>query len=284
MKYKTVVITGATSGLGRATALQLARKEALVVIVARNKTKANGVINEIEKEGGKGQCIISDLSSMKDTKEAAENISRAVDRLDVLINNAGAFFSKFRVTSEGFEATLALNYLSPFLLTQHLIEQMEQSASKYGKARIINISSIMHKGPINWDDLNYKQTTYKSTSAYYQSKHLLTSFTYFLSKKQKEMGITVNCIHPGFVKTALAEADYPFPMSVIVPIVGFFIGESPEQAADTPVWLASSDEAKSINGAYIHHRKIKKSWPPTRDEDAQTRLFNVTQSMLGEWL
>jgi NAD(P)-dependent dehydrogenase (short-subunit alcohol dehydrogenase family) len=221
---------------------------------------------------------------MKDTKEAAESITKVVGRLDVLINNAGAYFPKYSVTSESFESTLALNYLSPFLLTHHLIEQMEQTASEYGEARIINISSNMHKGLINWDDLNSTETKYKSTSAYYQSKHLLTSFTYYLSNKLKEMGITVNCIHPGFVKTALAQADYPFPMSVIVPIVGFFIGESPEQAADTLVWLASSNEAKGINGEYVHHRKIKKSWPPTRDEDAQTRLFNVTQSMLGEGL
>ncbi len=284
MKDKTVVITGAPSGLGRATALQLAQKGAFVVIVARSNAKANEVIKEIEKEGGKGQFIISDLSSMKDTKEAAESITKIVDRLDVLINNAGAYFPKYRVTSEGFESTLALNYLSPFLLTHHLVEQMEQTASGFGEARIINISSIMHKGPINWDDLNYKETTYNSSSAYYQSKHLLTSFTYYLSRKLKEKGITVNCIHPGFVKTALAQSDYPFPMNVIVPIVGFFIGESPEQAADTPVWLASSNEAKGINGEYVHHRKVKKSWPPTRDETAQMRLFNVTQGMLGEWL
>jgi len=284
MKDKTVVITGATSGLGRATALQLAQKGASVVIVARSNAKANEVMKEIEKEGGEGQFIISDLSSMRGTSEAAGNITKVVDRLDVLINNAGAYFPKYGVTSEGFESTLALNYLSPFLLTHHLIEQLEQTASNYGEARIINISSIMHKGPINWDDLNYRETTYKSTSAYYQSKHLLTSFTYFLSRKLKEMGITVNCIHPGFVKTALAQANYPFPMSAIVPIVGFFIGEPPEQAADTPVWLASSREAKNMNGQYIHHRKIKKSWPPTRDENAQRRLFNVTQSMLGEWL
>ena len=284
MKDKTVVITGATSGLGRATAIQLAQKGAYVVIIARSNTKANEVIKEIEKGGGKGQFIISDLSSMKDTKEAAESIAKVGDRLDVLINNAGAYFPKYSVTSEDFESTLALNYLSPFLLTHHLIEQMEQTASEYGEARIINISSIMHKVLINWDDLNSKEANYKSTSAYYQSKHLLTSYTYYLSNKLKELGITVNCIHPGFVKTALAQADYPFPMSIIVPIVGFFIGESQEQAADTPVWLASSNEAKGINGEYVHHRKIKKSWPPTRDEDAQTRLFNVTQSMLGEWL
>ena len=284
MKDKTVVITGATSGLGRATALQLAQKGAFVVIVARNNTKANKVIKEIEKEGGKGQFIISDLSSMKDTKEAAESITKIVDRLDVLINNAGAFFPTYRETAEGFESTLALNYLSPFLLTSHLIEKMEQTASKYDEARIINISSIMHKGPINWDDLNYKETAYKSTSAYYQSKHLLTSFTYYLSKNLKEMNITVNCIHPGFVKTALAQADYPFPKNVIVPTVGFFIGEPPEQAADTPVWLASSNEVKDISGEYIHHRRVKKSWPPTRDENAQTQLYNVTQSMLSEWL
>ena len=284
MKDKTVVITGATSGLGRATALQLAQIGAFVVIIARSNTKANEVIKEIEKEGGKGQFIVSDLSSMKDTKEAAESITKVVDRMDVLINNAGAYFPKYRETPDGFESTLALNYLSPFLLTNHLIEQVEQTASEYGEARIINISSIMHKSPINWDDLNYKETTYNSSSAYYQSKHLLTSFTYYLSRKLKETGITVNCIHPGFVKTALAQSGYPFPMNVIVPIVGFFIGESPEQAADTPVWLASSNEVKGINGEYVHHRKTKKSWPPTRDKNAQTRLYKVTQSMLGEWL
>ena len=284
MKGKTVVITGATSGLGRATAFKLAQKGAFVVIVARNDTKAKEVIKGIEMEGGKGQFIISDLSSMEDTKAAAKSITKVIDRLDVLINNAGAFFPKYRVTSEGFESTLALNYLSPFLLTHHLIEQMEQTASEYGEARIINISSIMHKGPINWDDLNYKETNYNSTSAYYQSKHLLTSSTYYRSRKLKKTDISVNCIHPGFVKTALSKADYPFPMNIIVPIVGFFLGESPEQAADTPVWFASSNETKGINGEYIHHRKVKKSWPPTRDEDAQTKLFYATQTMLGEWL
>ncbi len=158
MKDKTVVITGATSGLGRATALQLAKIGAFVVIIARSNTKANEVIKEIEKEGGKGQFLISDLSSMKNTKETAESITKVVDRMDVLINNAGAYFPKYRETPDGFESTLALNYLSPFLLTHHLIEQVEQTASKYGEARIINISSIMHKGPINWDDLNYKET------------------------------------------------------------------------------------------------------------------------------
>ena len=284
MKDKTVVITGATSGLGRATALQLAQKGAFVVIIARSNTKANEVINEIKKDGGKGQFVISDLSSMKDTKKAAEGIVRVVDRLDVLINNAGAHFPKYRETFEGFESTLALNYFSPFLLTHHLIENMEQTASKFGEARIINISSIMHKAPINWGDLNFRDKTYRSTAAYYQSKHMLTSFTYFLSNRLKETGITVNCIHPGFVKTALAQSDYPFPMNVIVPIVGLAIGESPEQAMDTPIWLASSDEAKGINGEYIHHRKVKKSWPPTRDENAQTRLYEVTQRMLCKWL
>jgi len=284
MEDKTVVITGATSGLGRATALQLARKGAFVIIIARSNTKANEVIKEIKKEGGKGQFIISDLSLMKDTKKAAESIIKGVDRLDVLINNAGAYFPKYRETSEGFESTLALNYLSPFLLTHHLIKQMEQTASEYGEARIVNISSTMHKSPINWDDLNYKETTYNSSLAYEQSKHLLTSFTYYLSRKLKETGITVNCIHPGFVKTALAKSGFPFPMNVIVPIVGLLIGETPEQAAETPVWLAWSNEVKGINGEYIHHRKVKKSWPPTRDEDAQTRLYNVTESMLGKWL
>lgn len=284
MKDKTAVITGATSGLGRATALQLAQKGVFVVGLARNKAKSNEVIEKIEREGGKAKFVISDLSSMKDTKKAAESVAKIVGRLDVLINNAGAFFPKYRVTSEGFESTLALNYLSPFLLTHHLVDQMEQTASRYGEARIINISSIMHKAPIEWGDLNCSDSTYKSTIAYYRSKHMLTSFTYCLSSKLKGTSITVNCVHPGFVKTALAHSDYPFPMNVIVPIVGLFIGELPEQAADTPVWLASALEAKGINGEYVHHRQVKNSWPPTRDEDAQKRLFNLTQNILEEWL
>jgi NAD(P)-dependent dehydrogenase (short-subunit alcohol dehydrogenase family) len=284
MKDKTVVITGGTSGLGRATALQLAQKGAFVIIIARSSANANEVINEIIKEGGKGQFVKSDLSSMKDTKEAADSIINFVDRLDVLINNAGAHFPKYRETPEGFESTLALNYLSPFLLTHHLIEKMEQTASDYGEARIINITSIMHKSPINWDDLNYKNTTYHSNTAYYQSKHLLTSLTYYMSRKLKETDITVNCIHPGLVKTALIHSDYAFPMNLIVPIVDFFIGESPDKAAETPVWYALSDKVKGINGEYIHHKKIKKSWAPTRDEKAQSKLYNVTLAMLEKWL
>ena len=284
MKEKTAVITGATSGLGRAIAIQLAQKGAFVIIVARNNAKAKEVITEIEKEGGRGQFVIADLTSMKETKEAADSIAKIVNRLDVLINNAGAHFSKYRSTTDDFESTLALNYLSPFLLTYRLLDQMKKTASEYDEARIINISSIMHKAPINWDDPNCREAAYKSTTSYYQSKHMLTSFTYHLSGKLIKTGITVNCIHPGFVKTALAQSDYPFPMNVIVPIVGFFIGESPEQAADTPVWLASEGEAKDINGEYVHHRKIIKSWPPTKDEKAQQRLFKVTQSMLDNWL
>jgi NAD(P)-dependent dehydrogenase (short-subunit alcohol dehydrogenase family) len=284
MKDKTVVVTGATSGLGRATALKIAKNKASVVIIGRNITKANKVIDEIKKERGRGQYIISDLSLMKDTKEAAEIIISSIDRLDVLINNAGAHFPKYRETPEGFESTLALNYLSPFLLTHHLIEQMKQTASDYGEARVINITSIMHKSPINWDDLNYKNTTYHSNTAYYQSKHLLTSFTYYLSRKLKKTDLTVNCIHPGLVKTALIHSDYAFPMNSIIPIVDFFIGESPDQAAETPVWLALSNEAKGINGEYIHHRKIKKSWAPTRDEKAQSKLYNFTLGMLDKWL
>ena len=284
MQGKTAVITGATSGLGRAIALQLARKGAFVVGVARNNIKANEIVQAISEGGGRAQFVISDLSSMKSTKGAAKSIDKIVDRVDVLINNAGAHYPNYRVTQEDFESTLALNYLSPFLFTHHLLYRMQLTADRYGDARIINISSIMHKAPINWDDLNFRDTKYKSTIAYYQSKHMLTSFTYYLSSKLKGTGITVNCVHPGFVKTAVAQSDYPFPMKMIVPIVGFFIGESPEKAMDTPVWLASSNEAKDINGEYVHHRKIKKSWPQTKNEDAQKRLFRVTQSMLVEWL
>jgi len=284
MKAKTVVITGATSGLGRATALQLARKGAFVVIVARDKTKANELVEHIHREGGKARFVIADLSSMQETQEAAEGIAKITGRVDVLINNAGAYFPQRIETSEGFEANLALNYLSPFLLTHRLLKLMKPTVLESGEARIINISSIMHKSPIQWDDLSFKETPYNSASAYGQSKHLLTSFTYYLSRKLKETGITVNCIHPGFVKTALAQSEFPFPMNIIVPIVGLLIGEVPEHAADTPAWLALSDEAKGINGEYVHHREIKTSWPPTRDEQAQARLYNVTKGMLDEWL
>lgn len=284
MKDKAVVITGATSGLGRATALQLAQQGAVVVMIARSQTKASEMLQELEQDGGNGHVIIADLSSMEATKAAAESITKVVDRVDVLINNAGAYFSTYRETAEGFESTLALNYLSPFLLTHHLLEPIQRTAAAQGEARIINIASIMHKQPIHWDDLNGNAVTYQSTAAYEQSKHLLISFTYYLSRQLKETGITVNCIHPGFVKTALAQSDFPFPMSVIVPVVGWLIGETPAHAADTPVWLALSHEVKGITGEYVHHRTVRKSWPPTRDETAQTRLYQMSQRLLDEWL
>ena len=158
MEAKTVVITGATSGLGRSAALQLAQKGAFVVIVARCNEKANELVESIRNDGGEAECVIADLSSMKETQEAAENITKIIDRFDVLINNAGAYFPKHEETFEGFEANLALNYLSPFLLTHRLIKQIEQTASLYGEARVINLSSIMHKCPIQWDELNFKQS------------------------------------------------------------------------------------------------------------------------------
>ena len=135
LKTKTAVITGATSGLGRATAIHFAHKGAFVIIVARNNAKAEEMIKIIEKDGGRGQFVIADLSCMKETKEAAESIATLVDRLDVLINNAGAHFSKYKITKDGFESTLALNYLSPFLFTNRLLELMEKTASKHDEAR-----------------------------------------------------------------------------------------------------------------------------------------------------
>jgi len=148
MNDKTVVVTGATSGLGKATALQIAQKGALVINVARNSSKADAFIDNIAEAGGTAKSVIADLSSMVDTRKAADRIKKVAGRIDVLINNAGAHFPEYKETSEGFEQTLALNYLSPFLLTHHLLEQIDQTASAHGEARIINISSIMHKSPI----------------------------------------------------------------------------------------------------------------------------------------
>lgn len=284
MRGKTVVITGATSGLGEATARQLSSLGAHVLIVARNKARADALVGDIKSNGRSAVSVIADLSIMSQVRMAADQIATHYSKIDVLINNAGSFYAERADTEEGFERTLATNHLAPYLMIERLLSNIREASKDNGPARIINIASLGHKRPIHWKDLNWTED-YDGPVVYEHSKHLMISATYKLARELKGENIIVSCVHPGFVKSNLIRGQkLRFPMNIMFPLLGGLIGINPQKAAETPVWLASSEAGAKQHGNYIVGKKQKKSWRPTYDTDAQDRLKRITQDLLQPWL
>ena len=199
MAGKTVLVTGATGGIGKATALELARQDANICIVARNKIKGETVLEEIRNSTGnaKLELFIADLSSMNDVRRLAQEFITKHARLDVLVNNAGGVYDTHQTTIDGFEYTFAFNHLAYFLLTNLLLDTLRESAP----SRIINVSSgAQANGKLDFDDL-MGEKHYSSFSAYSASKLANVMFTYALARRLSGTGVTVNALHPGLVGT-----------------------------------------------------------------------------------
>src|SRR6059036_1784895 len=244
MKGRVCMITGANSGIGKATALELAGMGATLVIVARDKQRGENAISEIRSDTGNNsiELLLADLSSLQSVRELAQQFQAKYSRLHVLINNAGLFNQRRHVTPDGYEATFAINYLAPFLLTNLLLDQLKSSAP----SRIVNVSSVGHyNGHINFDDLNLEKE-YGGWKAYGQSKLALVLFTHELAKKLQGTGVTVNAVHPGTVATNIWTRPLG-PAGFIMALPKLFMA-SPKEGAETIVYLASSDDAKDLNG------------------------------------
>ncbi|MFZ6019169.1 MAG: SDR family NAD(P)-dependent oxidoreductase, partial [Chloroflexota bacterium] len=196
---KKVLITGGTDGIGKVTALELAKRGAHVIIIGRNPQKTEQTVREIREQSDNPRVdfLIADLSEQEQVRRVAAEYRHRYDQLHVLINNAGAFFAKRELTADGLEKTFALNHLAYFLLTHLLLDLLTKSAP----ARIINVSSAAHfGGKINFDDLNAEKS-YSGWGAYSNSKLMNVLFTYELARRLQGSGVTVNCLHPGFVAT-----------------------------------------------------------------------------------
>jgi NAD(P)-dependent dehydrogenase (short-subunit alcohol dehydrogenase family) len=278
MQGKTVLVTGANQGIGKATAMALARKGARVVIVARNPDKGRAALAEVQAAGGAGEqaeLIVADLSSQEQVRRAAAEFRSGHDRLDVLVNNAGVFVPERHVTVDGLEESFGLNHLGYFLLTQELLDVLRKSAP----ARIVNVSSEAHRGAtMHWGDLQFEKHRYRGMKAYGQSKLANVLFTYELARRLEGTRVTANALHPGVIASGFGQT-YGGSMSVFVKIARPFL-LTPEQGAQTTIYLASSSEVEGVTGKYFSRCKPIRSNALSYDEASQRKLWALSERLV----
>jgi NAD(P)-dependent dehydrogenase (short-subunit alcohol dehydrogenase family) len=273
MNGKIVLITGATSGIGYETALALAKKNATVVITARNMEKGNSVKEDLILKSTNLDIhfLECDLASFESIKRFAAEFRNNFDKLHILINNAGIWDFTRRESRDGIENTFATNHLAPFLITYLLIDILIKSSP----ARIINLTSGLHFGSINFHDIEFSRG-FSGFKAYKQSKLANILFTRSLSKRLNGNGITVNCVHPGMVNTNLARDAGWF-------LRGAFklFGKSPQKGAQTSIYLATSPEVKNITGEYFSNCKVKRSSKQSYDMVMADKLWKISEKYIG---
>ncbi len=275
MQGKTVVATGATSGIGEAAVTKLAAMGARIVFVAREAQRAEATLARLEQIApGRGhRALIADLSLMAETRRVGQEIAASEARIDALVNNAGAMFTGRRVTAEGLELTFALNHMAYFVLTRALRERLVASAP----ARIVSTASAAHTaGRLEFDDLQCARR-YRAWKAYSRSKLCNILFTRELARRLAGTRVTANCLHPGFVASRFGDEAGGWTGRLFPLIKRFAI--SPEAGADTIVYLASSPEVASVSGEYFAKRKILKPSAAARDDAAARTLWEKSEAI-----
>ena len=275
MNGKICLVTGATDGIGKVSARVLADIGAKVIIVGRNPEKSAAVLTELKSVSGNENIdlLLADLAVMQEVRDLAEQVISRYDRLDVLLNNAGGYFAKHEITSDGLEMTFALNHMSYFLLTNKLMGLLKSSVP----ARIVNVSSDAHYGvDIEFDNLNGEQD-YNAWKAYKKSKLANVLFTYELLKKVPA-DLTVNCLHPGFVATNFGHNNGGF-VSPILKIAKWISAIEPVDGAKTSIFLCSAPEVKGVSGKYFYKCQSKTSSRESRNMDTGKRLWQISSDI-----
>ncbi len=279
MQGKICIVTGANSGIGKATALGLAQMGATIVMVCRNQVKGEEAQNEVKEKSGNDavDLMLADLSSQESIRQLAENLQQHYQQLHMLINNAGVANLTRRETVDGLEMTFAVNYLAPFLLTNLLLDKLKASAP----ARIVNVSSESHQsGYIKMDDLELEKG-YRLMRAYGQSKLALVLFTYELARRLQGTGVTANCLHPGFVATNIGQNGVGSVGRSIVKLIFSRLGISPEEGAKTSIYLASSSEIEGVTGKYFVKSIPVRSAPISYDKTLQRQLWEESAKLVN---
>ncbi len=277
LQGKICLVTGSTSGIGKVTARELANKGATVVLVSRNRAKGEKTMAEIRRETGNENVdlLVADLSLLQEVHRLAAEFQQKYTHLHILVNNAGGVYSSRTVTSEGLEATFAVNYLAPFLLTELLVETLKASAP----ARIINVSSMAHSRTIAFDNLQGEKR-YVAMSNYGQAKLALILFTYELARRLKGTGVTVNVLHPGLVASNFNNGTKGIT-HFIAGIVYFFAGISVEKGAQTTLYLATASQVEGVTGKYFANNQEKKSTRSSYDQALGQRLWKVSEQLVA---
>ena len=267
IKTKTILITGATDGIGKQTALRLAQMGARILLHGRNLEKGEKVRQEIISKSGnpKVELLIADLQSLKQVRQLASDVKKTTSRLDILINNAGIYMKKRRLSEDGYEMTFAVNHLAPFLLTNLLLDLLKKSAP----ARVVTVSSVGHKLVyLNLADLQGK-FFFWDWVAYCRSKLLNVLFTFELSERLKGTGVVANAVHPGVITTnLLKKAKIGSSASV-------------EDGADPLVYLATSPELNNVSGKYFNRMKVSKANRLSTYDKLRKKIWTLSMRLSG---
>jgi len=279
LKRKSVVITGANTGIGKETAVVLARRGARVIIGCRNIEKGKEALKEIQERSGSTDIFLEklDLASLESVRTFADKILKSEPRLDILINNAGVAHCPYQKTEDGFEMQFGVNHLGHFLLTMLLLDRLKRSQP----SRIINVSSKRHRmgsGKIKFDDIHHERN-YSRWGAYCDSKLANVLFTRELSKRLEGTHVTVNALHPGTVRTELARHSF-LSSTLFYPLAWYFF-KTPEQGAQTTIHCAVSEEMEGVSGKYLRDCDIVEESKGAQDDEAAKKLWEISLKLVG---
>jgi NAD(P)-dependent dehydrogenase (short-subunit alcohol dehydrogenase family) len=282
MKGKVCIVTGSNCGIGKETAIALAKMGARVVMVVRSKERGEIARDEIAKHSSSPvDLMLCDLSSMESVRKFAKEFIENYNRLDVLVNNAGAFFSKRQITADGFEKTLAVDYLGQVLLTHELLPLLKASVP----SRIVNVSSSLHRaGKVDFEDLQ-NEKNYNKTKPYADAKLMLVMFTYELARRLEGTGVTVNALHPGFVATEIGNKAGDTVSKITFKLMRP-IQISAKKGAETQIYLATSEDVNGVTGKYFDKKTAVESSKVSYDLSLQKQLWDRTMEMIKvgkEW-
>ncbi len=277
MTGRTVLVTGGSGGIGRATALGLAAMGAHLAITGRDRGRTEDAAREIRAAGsGQVDVFVADLSSLSQVRRLAGEVLQRLSRIDVLVNNAGGYWNTRHVTADGLERTFALNHLAPFLLTSLLLDRLKDSAP----ARVVTVSSnVQAIGRIDFEDLQGERS-YSGARAYNQSKLANVLFTYELARKLQATSVTANALHPGVVRTSFGAEDPSRAQRLFTPVMRPFM-KVPGRGAATSVHLVSAPELEQVTGRYFASSKPRRSSQRSYDQAAAARLWQVSADLAG---
>ena len=275
MTGRTVLVTGGSGGIGRATALGLAAMGAHLAITGRDRGRTQDAAREIRAAGG-GQVdvFVADLSAQSEVRRLAGEVLQRLSRIEVLVNNVGGYWNTRHVTADGLERTFAVNHLAPFLLTNLLLGRLKQSTP----ARVVTVSSnVQALGRIDFEDLQAERS-YSGARAYNQSKLANVLFTYELARRLQGTSVTANALHPGVVRTALGAEDPRAVQRLLMPVMRPFM-KAPAQGAATSVYLASAPGLEQVTGRFFAGREPRKSAKSSYDQAAAAQLWQVSADL-----
>lgn len=271
IQSQTILVTGATDGIGKQTALELARMGVQVLVHGRDQAKGAGVLSELNRDTCNENLVlyIADYSSLAEVRRMTEEVKREQSRLHVLVNNAGTFYKERQLSADGFEMTFAINHLAPFLLTNLLLDLLKESAP----ARVVTVASNAHYNlkEIDWNNLQGGKS-YDGYNAYALSKLANICCMNELARRLDGSGVTVNSLHPGVIDTKLLHRSYALE------------GASVEEGARTSVYLASSPEVEGVTGSYFSKMVQKNPSDLAVDPEVQRKFWEISMEMTRKFM